>query len=245
MAHTNKETLSIVWCDNGTTDGKFTEGLVYSIITASGNGVPINNAIRVQGNQIARQRQAAIEMWAKVGTDWALWVDSDIVLTKEHLKTLWNTADKIARPIVCGVYFISKEMENSLMKPFPCVFNETDNNYEIQYLHPLPLNQIVKIDNAGMGLVLMHKSVLTKLNEKFPDNFLFGENNEKGEKFIGEDISFFRKVKAAGIPVHVHTGVTAQHIKRFSVDIAYYNLYWAAYEAAERREHESTKEQQA
>jgi hypothetical protein len=139
----------------------------------------------------------------------------------------------------------SKEMENSLMKPFPCVFNETDNNYEIQYLHPLPLNQIVKIDNAGMGLVLMHKSVLTKLNEKFPDNFLFGENNEKGEKFIGEDISFFRKVKAAGIPVHVHTGVTAQHIKRFSVDIAYYNLYWAAYEAAERREHESTKEQQA
>ena len=245
MAHTNKETLSIVWCDNGTTDGKFTEGLVYSMITASSNGVPINNAIRVQGNQIARQRQAAIEMWAKVGTDWALWVDSDIVLTKEHLKTLWDTADKIARPIVCGVYFISKEMENSLMKPFPCVFNETDNNYEIQYLHPLPLNQIVKIDNAGMGLVLMHKSVLTKLNEKFPDNFLFGENNEKGEKFIGEDISFFRKVKAAGIPVHVHTGVTAQHIKRFSVDIAYYNLYWAAYEAAERREHESTKEQQA
>jgi len=245
MAHTNKETLSIVWCDNGTTDGKFTEGLVYSIITASGNGVPINNAIRVQGNQIARQRQAAIEMWAKVGTDWALWVDSDIVLTKEHLKTLWDTADKIARPIVCGVYFISKEMENSLMKPFPCVFNETGNEYEINYLHPLPLNQIVKIDNAGMGLVLMHKSVLTKLNEKFPDNFLFGENNEKGEKFIGEDISFFRKVKAAGIPVHVHTGVTAQHIKRFSVDIAYYNLYWAAYEAAERREHESTKEQQA
>jgi len=245
MAHTNKETLSIIWCDNGTTDGKFTEGLVYSIITASGNGVPINNAIRVQGNQIARQRQAAIEMWAKVGTDWALWVDSDIVLTKEHLKTLWDTADKIARPIVCGVYFISKEMENSLMKPFPCVFNETGNEYEINYLHPLPLNQIVKIDNAGMGLVLMHKSVLTKLNEKFPDNFLFGENNEKGEKFIGEDISFFRKVKAAGIPVHVHTGVTAQHIKRFSVDIAYYNLYWAAYEAAERREHESTKEQQA
>jgi hypothetical protein len=184
-------------------------------------------------------------MWAKVGTDWALWVDSDIVLTKEHLKTLWDTADKIARPIVCGVYFISKEMENSLMKPFPCVFNETGNEYEINYLHPLPLNQIVKIDNAGMGLVLMHKSVLTKLNEKFPDNFLFGENNEKGEKFIGEDISFFRKVKAAGIPVHVHTGVTAQHIKRFSVDIAYYNLYWAAYEAAERREHESTKEQQA
>ena len=242
MAHTNKETLSLIWCDNGTTDGKFTEGLVYSIITASNNGVPINNAIRVQGNQIARQRQAAIEMWEKVGTDWALWIDSDIVLTKEHLKTLWDTADKIARPIICGVYFISKAMESSLMQPMPCVFNETGNEYEINYLHPLPLNQIVKIDNAGMGLVLMHKSVLTKLNEKFPNGFLFGENNESGEKFIGEDISFFRKVKAAGIPVHVHTGVTAQHMKRFSVDIAYYNLFWQAAAAeVERMDHESTK----
>ena len=242
MAHTNKETLSIIWCDNGTTDGKFTEGLVYSIITASGNGVPINNAIRVQGNQIARQRQAAIEMWEKVGTDWALWIDSDIVLTKEHLKTLWDTADKIARPIICGVYFISKAMESSLMQPMPCVFNETGDEYKINHLHPLPLNQVVKVDNAGMGLVLMHKSVLTKLNEKFPDSFLFGENNEKGEKFIGEDISFFRKVKAAGIPVHVHTGVTAQHMKRFSFDIAYYNLFWQAAAAeVERMDHESTK----
>ena len=242
MAHTNKETLSIIWCDNGTTDRKFTEGLVYSIITASGNGVPINNAIRVQGNQIARQRQAAIEMWGTVGTDWALWVDSDIVLTKEHLKTLWDSADKSARPIICGVYFISKEMESSLMKPMPCVFNETGDEYKINYLHPLPKNQVVKVDNAGMGLVLMHKSVLTKLNEKFSNGFLFGENNESGEKFIGEDISFFRKVKAAGIPVHVHTGVTAQHMKRFSVDIAYYNLFWQTAAAeVERMDHETTK----
>jgi hypothetical protein len=34
-------------------------------------------------------------------------------------------------------------------------------------------------------------------------------------------------------------------MKRFAFDDAYYNLYWAAVEAAERRERESTKEQQA
>ncbi len=138
MAHSNKETLSIIWCDNGTTDGKFTEGLVYTLIHAPTVGVPINNAIRVQGNQIARQRQGAIEMWQKVGTDWSLWVDSDIVLTQDMLKTLWDTADKVARPVVSGVYFISKQMEGSLMQPMPCVFNETGNQYEVQYLHPLP-----------------------------------------------------------------------------------------------------------
>lgn len=245
MAHSPKEMLSIIWCDNGTTDGKFTEGLVYTILHAPTVGVPVNNAIRVQGNQIARQRQGAIEMWEKVNTDWALWVDSDIVLTQDILKTLWQTADKVARPIVSGVYFVSKQMEGTLMSPMPCVFNETGNQYEIQYLHPLPHNQIVKVDNAGMGLVLMHKSVIKALNEKFPGEFWFGENNERGDKFIGEDIAFFRKVKAAGIPVHAHTGVIAKHMKRFSFDEGYYKLYWSAVEAAERRKRESAKEQQA
>jgi hypothetical protein len=32
---------------------------------------------------------------------------------------LWKAADKINKPVVSGVYFISKENEGSLMKPFP------------------------------------------------------------------------------------------------------------------------------
>ena len=242
MAHSSKETLSFIWCDNGTTDGKFTEGLVYTLIHAPMVGVPVNNAVRVQGNQIARQRQAAIEMWQKVGTDWALWVDSDIVLTHHMLKTLWDSADKIARPIISGVYFISKQMEGSLMMPLPCIFNETGDEYQVTHIHPLPPNQIVQVDNAGMGLVLMHKSVLKSLNQKFPEGFWFGENNQRGEQFIGEDIAFFRKIKAAGVPVHAHTGVLAKHMKRFSFDESYYNLWWQAAEAAERKKHEPTKE---
>lgn len=243
MAHSNKETLSIVWCDNGNTDGKFTEGLVYTIIHAGSAGVPINNAIRVQGNQIARQRQAAFDMWRKVGTDWALWVDSDINLTLDVLKQLWNAADKASRPVVSGVYFISKGNEGTLMQPYPVIFNETGNSeYEIQYVHPLPRNQIIKIDHAGMGIVLMHKSVIKALDEKFgEDDFLFAENTEKGEKFIGEDIAFFRKVKAASVPVYAHTGALVKHMKRFSYDVAYYDLYWSTVERIEREANEQSE----
>lgn len=238
MAHSNKETLSVIWCDNGNTDGKFTEGLVYSIITGD---VQFHNAIRVQGNQIARQRQAAFEMWNRVGTDWALWVDSDIVLTKEIVKALWDTADKIARPIVSGVYFISKQMENTLMQPLPAIFDEGSHEYEIKHIHPVPRNQVIKIDSAGMGLVLMHKSVIKALHEKFGENdFVFAENNESGEQFIGEDITFFRKVKAAGIQAYCNTGALVKHMKRFALDDGYYNLYWASVEVAERREREQS-----
>jgi hypothetical protein len=233
MAHSSKETLSIGWCDNGLTDGKFTEGLMYTTITAPTRNIGIHNAVRVQGNQIGRQRQALFDLWADgIKTDWLLWVDSDIVLTLDILELLWNTADKIARPVVSGVYFISKQMESSLMQPMPALFDETGNEFEIKYKHPLPKDQIIKVDNAGLGLTLMHKSVVPALRKKFPGESMFAEIENVGEKFVGEDIVFFRKLKAAGVPVHAHTGAIAKHMKRFAYDENYYALYWQAAQAA-------------
>ena len=42
------DTVAIGWCDNGLTDGKFTEGLMTAVIAGPGNGMPIHTSIRVQ-----------------------------------------------------------------------------------------------------------------------------------------------------------------------------------------------------
>jgi hypothetical protein len=140
---------------------------------------------------------------------------------------LWKTADKIGKPVVSGVYFISKENEGSLMKPFPVLFNDV-SEYQIQYIHPLPDNEVIKIDNAGFGFVLMHKSIIPKLREANPGKGMFMETGDgDDEHFIGEDIIFFRRMKTAGVPLHAHTGAIVKHIKRFSLDYDYYALYWA------------------
>ena len=158
-----KDTVTIGWCDNGTTDGKFTEGLMTAALAGPANGVPISSSIRVQGNQIGRQRQVLWDYWAdNLKTDWLLWVDSDIVLTIDVLQKLWKTADTITRPVVSGVYFISKENEGTLMKPYPVLFNDV-SEFQIQYVHPLPDNEVIKVDCAGFGLVLMHKSIIQKM----------------------------------------------------------------------------------
>ena len=236
MAHSSNETLSIGWCDNGMVDGKFTEGLMYTTITAPTRKLAVNNALRVQGNQIGRQRQALLDMWYdNVKTDWLLWVDSDIVLTLDILEMLWKTADKVARPVVSGVYFISKQMESSLMQPMPALFNETGDEFQIRYLHPLPASEVVEVDNAGLGLTMMHRSVVPLLRQKFPNESMFAEIENLGDKFVGEDIVFFRKLKAAGVKVHAHTGARAKHMKRFAYDDNYYALYWQAAQAAERQ----------
>lgn len=223
-----KDTVAIGWCDNGTTDGKFTEGLMTAVISGGANGMPIHTSMRVQGNQIGRQRQVLWDFWAdKVKTDWLLWVDSDIVLTVDVMQKLWQTADKHHRPVVSGVYFISKENEGTLMKPYPVLFNDI-SEFEIQYVHPLPDNEVIKCDSAGFGLVLMHKSVIEKMRTAHPNQSMFMETaaSNNDDQFIGEDIVFFRKMKAAGVPLHAHTGARVKHMKRFSLDADYYNMYW-------------------
>jgi len=97
--HKPKERIMLTWCDNGLVDGKFTEGLVYSILTS---GLPIQGAQRVQGNQIGRQRQTAFDVWYKSDFDWILWVDSDIHVTNSSLKKIWDLADKEKFPAVSG-----------------------------------------------------------------------------------------------------------------------------------------------
>ena len=222
------ETVSIGWCDNGMTDGKFTEGLIAVILAGPRLGMPIASSIRVQGNQIARQRQALLDHWYDGSkTDWLLWVDSDVVINADIWKLLHDTADSKTHPMVSGIYFISKTTNGSLPVPMPVIFDDIDE-YTVKYHHPLPVNEVLKIDMAGMGLVLMHRSVVTKLREKYGTEVsFFAENDQKNDKFVGEDISFFRKCKALDIPLHAHTGAIAKHMKTTTWDYDYYSLYWS------------------
>jgi len=226
MPHSSKETVALAWCDGGMVDGRFMDGLLLATMNAPKIGMNIVNKIRVNGNQIGRQRQVLFDNWADVTkTDWLLWIDSDIVVTPDSLKLVWDSADKVSRPVVSGTYFVSKENERSLMQPFPALFKEGSNKHELQIVHPLPKNELIKVDSAGFGFLLMHKSIVPKMRKVSPDYSLFAEEEGIGDKYISEDIVFFRKLKAAGIDAYAHTGALVQHMKRFSFDINYYNLY--------------------
>ena len=211
------------WCDNGSTDGKFTEGIVYAALTST---LPLKSAMRVQGNQIGRQRQEALTFWyEKTDFDWILWVDSDIVLTEDALQKVWASADKTKRPVVTGTYFISKENEKSLMAPYPAVFNWTDSEYQIAYLHPLPKDALIQVGSAGFGFVLMHRNAITEMRKVHGTVPYFNETGV-GEQFVSEDINFFRMMHKAGVPLYTHTGALVKHIKRFALDIEYYKFFW-------------------
>jgi len=243
LPHSNKETLTIGWCDNGMVDGKFAEGIAYTQLMAPSVGVPINSLMRVKGNQLVRQRQDLFDKWAdEAKTDWLLCIDSDVVLTKELLKTLWDTADKIARPVVSGVYFIWKDTVGTLPVPIPALFWEGTHKYQIKSVLPLPENQVIEVDSAGLGLVLLHKSIIPALRAKFGDDCLYTEEYAGKENFVGEDIIFFRKVKEVGFKIHAHTGAVAAHMKTFPFDLSYYAMFWTLYNKAQTEEESKPSE---
>ena len=158
--------------------------------------------------------------------EWILWVDSDIVINADVLQTLWASVDAKDRPVVSGTYFISKENERSLMTPFPALFNFVDDKPNLlAYLHPLPANALVKVDCAGFGFLLMHRSVGERMRVKHGKIPFFNETGV-GDSFASEDINFFRLMHSAGVPLYAHTGAVVQHMKRFSFDLDFYKLFW-------------------
>lgn len=236
MSHSVKERIAIGWCDNGMVEGKFMSGVTSTILEASKQKINIVNTIRVQGNQIARQRQSLWDFWSKSSdTEWLLWVDSDIVLTPQILKSLWEVADKKTKPVVSGTYFVSRENEQTMMEPLPALYMESGNIYRTQVIHPLPVDQVIPVDVAGFGIILMHRSIIEPVNNAAGELSVFGENQQAADNFISEDVSFCRNLKKAGVQLYAHTGAIVQHMKKFALDQNYYNVYWSSVNAGTLR----------
>lgn len=221
-----KDSIALVWCDNGMVDGKFMQGITDVIIKS---GIHFDATLRSQGNQIARQRQTVIDYWYdKTDYEWLLWVDSDVVISPDKFKLLWDNRDAEKRPIITGVYFTTDNPEEPLMIPMPTVFsfvNDGEGGFGLSRVHPLPVNELIKVDAAGMGFILMHRSIVPKVRKVSPEGQLFMEMG-RGSKFIGEDIFFFALCDKAEVPLHCHTGATAPHMKRFSFDEHYYKAFF-------------------
>ncbi len=132
-----QETVSLAWCDNGNVDGLFMLGVTDVLLQS---GIKFVSTIRSQGNQIARQRDRLINHWYDSNkADWLLWVDSDVVISPETFRILWANKDRLARPMITGVYFTSDNPEEPLMIPLPTLFmfeddKETDRFYAPKYL---------------------------------------------------------------------------------------------------------------
>jgi predicted glycosyltransferase involved in capsule biosynthesis len=223
MENKKIQKFSIAWCDNGSVDSRFMEGVISLFQQLEKYNLKIDKFFHSVGSLISIQRQSVSKSFEDSDSDWILFLDSDIYVTPEMIKKLFDHANEKNIPVLSGVYFLMMNPNDSLPVPAPAFFNfSSDNSLIAESI--IPHDQLIKIDASGLGMCLIHKSVFLKLKEKYPDSNYF--NMDFNGKQIGEDLSFFLKLKELQIPVHVHTGINPQHIKRYPLDNHYFTFWW-------------------
>lgn len=143
--------------------------------------------------------------------EWLWMVDSDMVFEYQDLLDMLEVADPAERPIIGGLCFGGRATV------FPTLYRLVDpkenSGNVIQVITDFPDNALVKVDATGAACLLIHRSVLEKVQSMFPaPHHWFSESVYQGMEF-GEDWTFCLRAAQAGFPIHVHTGVRIGHVK--------------------------------
>lgn len=81
------------------------------------------------------------------------------------------------------------------------------------YYGPYERDAMVQVHGTGTAFLLVHRSVLETLRERYGDNWFSQVRDDVGDT-IGEDITFCLRAGAAGYKIFVNTGVRTSHHKR-------------------------------
>lgn len=135
------------------------------------------------------QRERLASMALELGTEYILWLDSDIVFPATTAVRLMNHNE----PVVAANY-IRRQL------PAKGVAYEKIGDWE----NPLPFDvydDLVEVEGIGMGCVLMKTEIFTELKKPW---FEFGWSPESND-FLGEDMILCQKLATLDYKIKVDT----------------------------------------
>ncbi len=168
----------------------------------------------------ARDKGAA-QFLAETDAEWLWWVDTDMGFAPDTLDRLLEVADPVERPIVGALCFAQKQHEPDGMAGWvtsvaPTIFDwvELTDTGEQGFRSRMeyPVNALVRCAGTGAACILIHRSVLYQMAEKFGTVYERAKNPTTDER-MGEDLSFCMRAGALDVPIYVHTGVRTTHFK--------------------------------
>jgi hypothetical protein len=145
-------------------------------------------------------------------------IDTDEMLSKDNFAKLLQSADAKLRPIVSGVVFGAWETGEIYPEPVPCIFKTNDTG-GLFPVHEYKKDQLIEIDAAGTGCLLVHRKVLERFrqdaNEHQGKMWGFFQDMPLNGEWIGEDILFSLRAKSFGYRIFAHTGVLLPHERKY------------------------------
>jgi cellulose synthase/poly-beta-1,6-N-acetylglucosamine synthase-like glycosyltransferase len=220
------EKIHISWAHHGQIDNYFAISLL-DVVSGFPNIIGSYNSIKGTG-LLAKSRNLMISHFLdKTKEDWILIIDSDEFLSIDAFAKLASEIDKDTCPVLSAVVF---SMGSDVrMEPFPCIF-KLENGVNIIY-QDYPENQILDIDAAGSGCLLIHRSVLEKVRELYkeqtgPTWAWYGDGPIGiDDVWLSEDITFSYRIREAGYQMKAHTGAIIPHHKEIWLTDEQYKEY--------------------
>lgn len=169
--------------------------------------------------QIVASRNTVTSVFLDGEAEWLLFIDSDMGFAADTAERLIAAADPAERPIVGALAFAAKSDGSG---PFfarryratPTVYRFYEDDSEIGFvpLFDYPADAVLEVDATGAACILIHRGALEAIGERWWDHIEVPKG-PAGRTTFSEDLSFCLRARAAGLPVHVHTGVKTTHDK--------------------------------
>lgn len=166
-------------------------------------------------------RNDAVRQFLATDIEWLAFVDSDMGFDPDMFDRLIDAADVDERPVVGALAFANKSggegpFNSHRFVQCPTIYRWVDGpdiQAGVAPMYDYPKDTLVECDATGGACFVVHRRVLEQIagDFEFPREW-FDDTIYKGQVF-SEDITFFLRVKNAGFPVYVHTGVQTSHHK--------------------------------
>ncbi len=146
-------------------------------------------------------------------------LDSDMVFTPQQIVDMWTVFQGLPEHngpdalILGGLAFIAYA-QTDLQPGFiqPNMWVEGDGTLEA--VLDYPPDSLVEIDATGAACLMVHRDVFAKIAKgQGRDGLWFAHAIRSDGTPLSEDLSFCRRARAAGFPIHVHTGLRFGHTK--------------------------------
>ncbi len=166
-------------------------------------------------------RNATAAAFLDTDAEWLWWIDTDMGFAPDALDQLLAVADPAERPVVGGLCFAQMERDVDGMGGFrteiiPAMYQwhaSSDGRQGYVSWRNYPRDTLVEVAGTGSAFVLIHRSVLEKIADRFgPCWYDLMSNPTTGQR-VGEDLAFCARARAVDIPIHVHTGIRTTHRK--------------------------------
>ena len=217
MAHnrTPPQHLAIGYVHGGTVRAEFLASMLAVARKRGGTRVDVFLAAP-SGPNISEARNLVCRRFLdECRAPWLWMLDTDMVFAADALDRLVAAADPVARPVV-GALCYSQDERGGDPRPtlYELVQDKDTGQPGFARYRVWPEGQCFPVAATGAACLLIHRTALERIEQAAGDRAApWFRESVLGSALVGEDMTFCLRAAAAGIPVHVHTGVHVGHVK--------------------------------